>query len=60
MATASETLRIPVFRTDMSTDETILKVEDLKTQFFTEEGVVRAVDGIDFDVRRGEIVGLVG
>ena len=44
----------------MSTDETILEVEDLKTQFFTEEGVVRAVDGIDFDVRRGEIVGLVG
>jgi len=44
----------------MSTNETILDVEDLKTQFFTEEGVVRAVDGIDFDVRRGEIVGLVG
>ena len=44
----------------MSTHETILEVEDLKTQFFTEEGVVRAVDGIDFDVRRGEIVGLVG
>ncbi len=44
----------------MSTRETILEVEDLKTQFFTEEGVVRAVDGISFDVRRGEIVGLVG
>ena len=44
----------------MSTRETILEVENLKTQFFTEEGVVRAVDGISFDVRRGEIVGLVG
>jgi len=41
-------------------DDTILEVEDLKTQFFTEEGVVRAVDGISFDVKESEIVGLVG
>jgi peptide/nickel transport system ATP-binding protein len=40
--------------------ETILEVRDLKTQFFTDEGVVRAVDGVSFDVRQGEIVGLVG
>lgn len=40
--------------------EKILKVNNLKTQFFTEAGIVRAVDGIDFDVRRGEVVGLVG
>lgn len=41
-------------------EDIILEVENLRTQFFTEEGVVRAVDGISFDVKEGEIVGLVG
>lgn len=44
----------------MSSQRPLLEVRDLKTQFFTEEGVVRAVDGITFDVYPGEIVGLVG
>lgn len=38
----------------------ILDVKNLKTQFFTEAGVVRAVDGIDIFVRKGEVLGLVG
>jgi oligopeptide/dipeptide ABC transporter ATP-binding protein len=38
----------------------ILEVKGLKTQFFTESGVVRAVDGIDLVVKRGEVLGLVG
>jgi len=44
----------------LSQSEITLKIEDLKTYFFTREGVVKAVNGISFDVRKGEIVGLVG
>jgi oligopeptide/dipeptide ABC transporter ATP-binding protein len=40
--------------------EALLKVIDLATHFTTEEGTVKAVDGVDFEVRRGEVVGVVG
>ena len=40
--------------------DALLEVEDLKTYFFTEAGVVRAVDGTSFKVNRGEPLGLVG
>ena len=43
-----------------SQPDPLLDIKNLKTYFYTEEGVVRAVDGVDFRVYPGEIVGLVG
>jgi len=38
----------------------LLEVKNLKTYFYTEDGVVRAVDGVDFLVYPGEVMGIVG
>ena len=37
--------------------EPTLRVRDLKTQFFTKAGIVKAVDGISFDVHPGKVLG---
>jgi peptide/nickel transport system ATP-binding protein len=44
------------------TDErpVVLDVEDLRTWFFTDQGIARAVDGVSFSIREGETVGIVG
>ncbi len=40
--------------------EVILKVDNLKTYFNTDDGIVKAVDGVSFELKKGEILGIVG
>jgi len=40
--------------------ERVLEVKDLRTYFYTKEGVVKAVDGLSYYVKKGECVGIVG
>src|SRR5437868_13215235 len=38
----------------------LLSIRGLCTYFYTESGVAKAVDGVDLEIRRGEVLGLVG
>ena len=44
--------------TEIENSELLLQVKDLVTYFYTEEGVVKAVDGVSFDIFRDEVLGL--
>jgi len=41
-------------------EDIILSIHDLKTYFYTEDGIVEALDGLNLDIFRGETLGLVG
>lgn len=41
-------------------EEKVLEVKNLKTYFYTDEGVIPAVDGVDFNLARGETLAIVG
>ena len=40
--------------------EPLLEIKDLKTRFYTEDGIVNAVNGVSYKMEQGEILGVVG
>ncbi|MDP6342420.1 MAG: ATP-binding cassette domain-containing protein, partial [Alphaproteobacteria bacterium] len=44
----------------MTENNALLEIDDLKTYFYTRDGVVRAVDGVSITVNRGETLSIVG
>ncbi len=47
-------------RLDAATDEALLEVKDVKTHFFTDEGIVKAVEGVNLSLKRGQTLCVVG
>ena len=48
------------FTTKMKDDANILEIDDLNTYFFTDQGVVKAVNGVSFNIPKNKTVGIVG
>jgi peptide/nickel transport system ATP-binding protein len=60
MTTPQPSNRHEAIRHGSGDSQRLLVVHDLKTYFYTDQGIVRAVDGLDYTVNAGEVFGLVG
>jgi len=62
----NQTSQTPVVQNSPTPDsqpqkkQPLLEVKGLKTYFYTEDGIVKAINGVDFTIRPGEVMGLVG
>ena len=57
---AKKTMSLLEEMTTVVKDEKVLEVKDLRTYFYTQEGELKAVDGLTYYVNKGESVGVVG
>jgi oligopeptide/dipeptide ABC transporter ATP-binding protein len=55
-----ETTTQPITLTPARRAPPLLQIRGLRTYFYTDSGVAKAVDGVDLDIRQGEVLGLVG
>jgi peptide/nickel transport system ATP-binding protein len=44
----------------MSDNELLVEIQDLRVEFFVRSGIVKAVDGVSFEIRRGQTLGVIG